>query len=214
MAYARTASAVRAGAVSGASVLAAAVLLSCCHPGSTASPADDPTSAVVTAAAWAAWALLAYLLAGVFLSAAARLPGALGTAAARLQPLVPAVVQRAVAVAAGTAVAASVAAPSTALAAGTAPLPPVAATTSPLDWPGIRAASVITTQPRQLLVRPGDTLWSLTARVLGPGASTSDVSATWPLLYAANRAVVGADPDLIRPGMRLSLPRLEERTPR
>jgi nucleoid-associated protein YgaU len=41
------------------------------------------------------------------------------------------------------------------------------------------------------------------------------VSAAWPLLYAANRAVVGADPDLIRPGERLSLPaHLEERTTR
>lgn len=214
MAYARSPSAVRAGALSVAGVVSAAALLTCCHPASAAPSATDPTSGVVTAAASAAWALLAYLLAGVCVAAAARLPGALGIAAECLEPLVPAVVRRAVAVAVGTAVAASVAAPTAALAAGTSPMPPVAATASPLDWPGIGPASVVTTPPRELLVRPGDTLWSLTARVLGPGASTADVSATWPLLYAANRAVVGADPDLIRPGMRLSLPRFEERTPR
>jgi hypothetical protein len=45
-------------------------------------------------------------------------------------------------------------------------------------------------------VRPGDTLSSL-AREYGTD---------WTTLYLANRAVVGADPDLIRPGQRLVLP--------
>jgi nucleoid-associated protein YgaU len=51
-----------------------------------------------------------------------------------------------------------------------------------------------------VVVRPGDTLWALAAEHLGDPER-------WPELYAANRAVVGADPDLIRPAQRLRLPR-------
>lgn len=56
------------------------------------------------------------------------------------------------------------------------------------------------------VVRPGDSLWSITAAALGPAASHAEVAAAWPRLYAANRAVVGPDPDLIHPGQRLALP--------
>lgn len=52
---------------------------------------------------------------------------------------------------------------------------------------------------RVLTVRPGDTLWELAERHLGDGSR-------WTELYAANRAVVGADPDLIRPAERLRIP--------
>ncbi len=48
-------------------------------------------------------------------------------------------------------------------------------------------------------VRPGDTLWSLAQRYLGNGNR-------WPQLYAANRAVVGPDPNLIYAGEQLALP--------
>lgn len=48
-------------------------------------------------------------------------------------------------------------------------------------------------------VRPGDSLWSIAA----------EHGCTWTALYAANRAVVGTDPDLIRPGAVLRLPREE-----
>jgi nucleoid-associated protein YgaU len=47
-----------------------------------------------------------------------------------------------------------------------------------------------------VVVAPGDTLSGL-AREAGT---------TWPRLYAANRAAVGDDPDLIHPGLRLRLP--------
>ncbi len=60
-----------------------------------------------------------------------------------------------------------------------------------------------------LLVRPGDSLWSLSAEHLtGDGARATDaaVAAYWPRLHAANRDVVGADPDLLRPGQALRLP--------
>ncbi|WP_156160919.1 LysM peptidoglycan-binding domain-containing protein [Demequina maris] len=56
------------------------------------------------------------------------------------------------------------------------------------------------------VVTPGESLWSITADALGDGASTADVAAAWPRLYAANRDEIGPDPDLIHPGLRLALP--------
>jgi hypothetical protein len=62
---------------------------------------------------------------------------------------------------------------------------------------------------RIVVVRPGDSLWSLAAaHLLARGRSDSGqaVDAAWRRLYAANRAVIGPDPHLIRPGARLDLP--------
>ena len=56
---------------------------------------------------------------------------------------------------------------------------------------------------RRLQVRPGDSLWTLTAGLLPAGAAAGTVVAGWRLLYAANRAVVGPDPDLLLPGQSL-----------
>ncbi|NEE02463.1 LysM peptidoglycan-binding domain-containing protein [Phytoactinopolyspora halotolerans] len=55
-------------------------------------------------------------------------------------------------------------------------------------------------------VKPGDTLWSLAAEHLGPGATSADVAAEWPRWYEANRSVIGPDPDIIQPGTRLNVP--------
>ena len=60
--------------------------------------------------------------------------------------------------------------------------------------------------PGAVVVAPGDTLWSIAARRLGPGASPALVAATWPRWYAANRPRIGPDPGLIRPGQRLAPP--------
>lgn len=57
-------------------------------------------------------------------------------------------------------------------------------------------------EPPRVGVEPGDTLWGLAEEHLGQGER-------WPEIYALNRAVVGADPDLIQPAQRLRLP-LEE----
>ncbi len=46
-------------------------------------------------------------------------------------------------------------------------------------------------------VRPGDNLDEIATERALPGG--------WPALYAANRRTVGGDPDLIRPGQRLTL---------
>jgi nucleoid-associated protein YgaU len=59
---------------------------------------------------------------------------------------------------------------------------------------------------REVVVRPGDTLWDLAARALGPGASAAAVAAEWPRWHEANRDRIGPDPHLILPGMHLRPP--------
>lgn len=58
----------------------------------------------------------------------------------------------------------------------------------------------------ELVVRRGDTLWGIAARHLGEHATDQDVAEAWPRWYAANRDVIGPDPDLIHPGQRLVVP--------
>lgn len=57
-----------------------------------------------------------------------------------------------------------------------------------------------------ITVRSGDSLWSLSADRLGPYASDVDIAMDWPRLYQANRDVIGANPNLLRPGQVLRLP--------
>ena len=68
------------------------------------------------------------------------------------------------------------------------------------------AGAPVRPAPRQLQVRPGDSLWRLAAGFLPAGASDQAVTVGWRLLYAANREVIGADPDLLRPGQTLRVP--------
>lgn len=56
------------------------------------------------------------------------------------------------------------------------------------------------------VVRPGDSLWAIAARHLGPHASNAQIAAEWPRWYRANRAVIGSDPSLIHVGTRLVVP--------
>ncbi|MDN4471695.1 LysM peptidoglycan-binding domain-containing protein [Demequina zhanjiangensis] len=55
------------------------------------------------------------------------------------------------------------------------------------------------------VVEAGDSLWAITADLLGE-KETARIAAAWPLLYEANRDVIGADPSLIRPGQILEIP--------
>jgi LysM repeat protein len=57
-----------------------------------------------------------------------------------------------------------------------------------------------------VVVEPGDTLWSIARSHLGEGATDIQIASAWPQWYAANRGVIGADPDLLRPGQRLVSP--------
>jgi resuscitation-promoting factor RpfA len=61
-----------------------------------------------------------------------------------------------------------------------------------------------------LVVRSGDSLWSIAAaslRVAGTAAPTdAQVAQAWPRWWAANREAVGDDPDLLLPGTVLRPP--------
>ena len=57
-----------------------------------------------------------------------------------------------------------------------------------------------------IVVRRGDTLWSIAARHLGPAATTPEISAEWHRWFAANRQVIGDDPNAISPGQVLRPP--------
>jgi len=57
-----------------------------------------------------------------------------------------------------------------------------------------------------VVVREGDSLWSIAAAELGPGASAAAIAERWPQWYAANAPVIGSDPDLIQPGQVLHAP--------
>jgi resuscitation-promoting factor RpfA len=56
-------------------------------------------------------------------------------------------------------------------------------------------------------VRPDDSLWLIAARRLGAGATPSQIDVTWREWYAANRELIGADPNVIHPGQVLVAPR-------
>lgn len=60
--------------------------------------------------------------------------------------------------------------------------------------------------PKGIVVHRGDTLWAIAARDLGPEATDAEVAAHWPRWHAANREVIGADPDRILPGQVLVRP--------
>lgn len=61
-------------------------------------------------------------------------------------------------------------------------------------------------QSTEVTVRPGDSLWTMSARRLGPFASDLDIALDWPLIYQANRDIIGGNPHLLRPGQVLRLP--------
>lgn len=67
------------------------------------------------------------------------------------------------------------------------------------DLPSAPVVHVVT-------VRPGDTLWSIARSGLRADATDSAVAAEVTALSAANRKVIGDDPDLIFPGQQLIAP--------
>ena len=60
--------------------------------------------------------------------------------------------------------------------------------------------------PAEVVVRRGDSLWSIAARHLGPAVSDGEIARAWPAWFEANRGVIGDDPDLLRPGQVLRPP--------
>ncbi len=71
----------------------------------------------------------------------------------------------------------------------------------------VRTAAPPTTT---VTVAPGDTLWTIAAGHLPHGSSAADVARSCAGWFAANRQVIGADPDLIHPGQVLTPPTPEQ----
>lgn len=79
-----------------------------------------------------------------------------------------------------------------------APIPP----TPPVAAPSEPALPVY-------VVQPGDCLWAIAARILGPRADGRAIDAGWRRIYDTNRAAVGDNPSLIHIGLVLRLPPLD-----
>ncbi len=66
-----------------------------------------------------------------------------------------------------------------------------------------------------VVVASGDSLWSISERQLGPGATPSRIARGAERIYALNRDHIGTDPNTILVGQKLALPpAVERRTPR
>ena len=78
------------------------------------------------------------------------------------------------------------------------------------DRPSVTARSVPTREPGDdrsvVTVRSGDSLWRVAAERLPPGADDAAIARACKRWYAANRAAIGPDPDLLMPGTRLEPP--------
>lgn len=61
---------------------------------------------------------------------------------------------------------------------------------------------------RRVVVREGDSLWSIAAAHLPADASDAEIATAWHLIYERNRAAVGNDPDMLVPGQHLVLPHI------
>ena len=66
------------------------------------------------------------------------------------------------------------------------------------------------TTTHTVVVRPGDSLWSISEEHLGPNATPPQIESRVERLWALNRHRIGADPNLIFPGQELSLPPVGE----
>jgi resuscitation-promoting factor RpfA len=187
-------------------------------------------SAIGPAATWAATAVGGYLALGLVATLLARCAGATGGVGGVVLLLYPRVARKAmrVAVAAAVGLGATVGSGGAVAEAGAPrpPVPPLVAPATPaaepLDWPVGRPdppAAATAHRPARapqadVVVRPGDCLWRVAARSLGRAATPSATAAAWPRWWAANRAAIGDNPDLLRPGLQLRAPRTLERNGR
>ncbi|WP_394938902.1 LysM peptidoglycan-binding domain-containing protein [Psychromicrobium sp. YIM B11713] len=90
------------------------------------------------------------------------------------------------------------------------PLPaPKPQTRRPVE-PGLLIApaprQALSGQDRFQTVRPGECLWQLVKRVLGPRATDLEIAEEWPRWYQANRELIGPDPDFVLAGQLLMAP--------
>lgn len=176
--------------------------------------------AVLMVAAAAGWLVLAWLAVGVAILAATELPGAAGRLAALLTVVaLPAALRQGLALSLGLGLVTAGAGVATAQ-----PLPGAPPTPTPgvsVDWP--QQPPLVPDPPPTgppstgppdvgdpidgvIVVASGDSLWAIAGDRLGPRASDPVIATAVQEWYAANRAVIGPDPDLIHPGQQLTPP--------
>lgn len=182
--------------------------------------ANPPDAAIVWACRWLGCGVAGYLGFAFAVAALVAAPGG-DVRAPRLARCTPALVRRVVHAALSVGLVSAIAAPAPALARSHRGA-------DPLDWPGLGTGASRSqptrhhpTRPRRpgsaahpVVVRPGDSLWAIAARRLGGSASPATIAENWPRWYAANRALIGPDPDLIHPGQQLRPPADDGRQPR
>jgi hypothetical protein len=178
---------------------------------STVSVTSGSEPVVLAAAGLLAWAVWAWGVLGILLTAASAAPGAAGALARALSRLVlPASLRTASGLALGVglvvAAPAASAAPAVAPAAMSVPDWPADDGASPLappDWPAAPAGD------DGHVVEAGECLWRIAEdRLLATGAhpTAADVASAVDRWWSANADVIGPDPDLIHPGQVLLPP--------
>jgi hypothetical protein len=165
------------------------------------------------------WATAAWLAIGITAATLAALPGTTGRAATTLARLVlPRAALQFVCGAAGVGLVLS---PTAALADSghlPAPLPPTSSASQtssstsalpPPSWPTTRRQLATAAGEPAVVVKPGDSLWSIARAHLPQGATDAQVGAAWPSWYRTNRRTIGRDPALLHAGERLTPPNNE-----
>lgn len=176
----------------------------------------------VTASLVVLWGLV-----GLALEVAGFVPGVVGDAARTASAaLTPRLLRRSVGLVLGVGLAAATApgaslaaAPATRAVVASSPLPdpgfaalpdpgwvPVAPTVRPQPDVPLLTPAPAAAETGEVVVRRGDTLWSIAARHLGPLPGDAEIAAAWPAWHETNRDVIGRDPDLLLPGQVLQAP--------
>lgn len=189
---------------------------------------DGTDAAVGTVAGALLWLTALWLMLGLLVTVVSRFAGRPdGLLEALSRRITPALIRRLVTTATGASL---VLTPTAAIAAPMAPPPLLATVGAALPAPPTPSIPVAPTPllPAEttpgppldpppaagsVLVKPGDSLWRITAQRLGPSASERQIAVGWPYWYRANRQVIGRDPNLIRPGERLTMPTAQEGSP-
>lgn len=184
-------------------------------------PSASAAEALQAAATLVGWAVLTWLASCLVLAWLARLPGPVGWLAGRVAAaLTPELLRRLAAVVLGAGL---VATPAVAGAAAADPSGVVMVSAASLDRPvepmassgtrpeaasgtGSGAGEDAPVSGAGVRVKPGDSLWVIAARALGSPASPAEIATQWPRWYAANRAVIGPDPNVLHPGQWLAAP--------
>src|SRR3954452_19778181 len=203
--------------VGGLAWSAAALLLVSTAPRTCAAAAhaDANTPAdvwVTTGAEAVGLVLLSWLALVALVTLVGALPGQLGRSARCLaRTIAPSIVSSLMTAGLGLGAGAAV---GTSSVLALTSLTPAVAVTVDHPWPDLDRAPVATEvqHARPYVVRPGDSLWEIAARHLkahGGSPSPDAIGRAWPAWWAANREVIGRDPDLIIPGQHLDPPARE-----